>query len=380
MDPTKFSWLRLFRSENVGPRTFDALIALYHSPEAALDVIPELSLKGGRKKPIQVASVRQTEEEVKKLEACGGKFIARYEPEYPALLRHISDPPPIISVLGDITHFKKPMLAIVGSRNASINGMHFAEQLATKMGMEGAVTVSGLARGIDAAAHRGSLKTGTIAVVAGGVDVVYPTENKGIYDKIVESGAVISEMPFGSTPRPEHFPRRNRIISGVSEATLVVEANPRSGSLITASMALEQGREVFAVPGSPLDARSLGTNRLIKDGATLVSSLDDVVNFYRNLPQNSAMNEAEGAEYGATPLGTAPVSEQLVLECRDWLVSALSITPTPFERVVADSPFAISALLAALVELELAGLVKREPGNRLVCIASALQKQEKTPR
>lgn len=253
-DRERIDWLRLSRSENVGPVTFRRLLHRFGSAAAALEALPELVRRGGRT-AIRVCTAEEAEQEIESLRGAEGRFLGLFEPDYPHALRAIDDAPPVLAVLGNATLLSQPILGMVGSRNASLNGSRLAERLARDLGAAGFVIASGLARGIDTAAHEGALKTGTIAVVAGGVDVVYPKENKKLYDKIVDQGAVISEQPLGSSPVARHFPRRNRIISGLAKGVLVIEAHLRSGSLITARSAADQGRDVFAVPGSPLDPR-----------------------------------------------------------------------------------------------------------------------------
>ncbi len=276
-DGQRLEWLRLIRSENVGPRTFRALVNHYGSARAALDALPDLARRGGAQAPGRVYSVKEAEQEIVLARRMGAQFIALGERDYPARLRMIDDAPPLIAVRGNAGVLLEPMIAIVGSRNASAAGAKFASQIARELGEAGFVTVSGLARGIDAAAHRASLATGTFAVLAGGQDKIYPPEHVELLQQIIEHGAAISEMPFGWEPRARDFPRRNRLISGLSLGVVVIEAARRSGSLITARMANEQGREVFAVPGSPLDPRCEGTNGLLKQGATLVTETQDVL-------------------------------------------------------------------------------------------------------
>ncbi|MFT5540292.1 MAG: DNA processing protein, partial [Alphaproteobacteria bacterium] len=269
--------LRLIRSENVGPITFRQLMHRFGNAAAALDALPDLAKRGGAKRTIRLCSPGKAERELAALTQAGGQLIALGEASYPAPLAALPDAPPILSVRGDPQFLTQRIIAMVGARNGSANGVRFAEKLARDLGAAGFIIASGLARGLDAAAHRGALKSGTIAVVAGGVDVNYPRENTALYHDIVARGAVISEQPWGMQPTARHFPHRNRIVSGLALGTVVVEATLRSGSLITARLAGEQGREVLAVPGNPLDPRSQGTNGLIRDGATLIQGADDVL-------------------------------------------------------------------------------------------------------
>ncbi len=277
-DQERLNWLRLSRSENIGPITFFQLLRRFGAASAALEAIPDLARRGGRKKPIQLLDPGEAEREADIIAKSGARLIAACEPDYPLALRAIADPPPVLTVLGriDLLGAASPTVAIVGARNASGAGQRIAQGIAADLGTGGIIVASGLARGIDTAAHRGALATGTVAVVAGGVDVTYPPENRDLQASIAEKGCVISEQPMGTEPQARHFPRRNRLISGISLGVLIVEAAPRSGSLITARMALEQGREIFAVPGSPLDPRAQGTNHLLRQGAILTERADDI--------------------------------------------------------------------------------------------------------
>lgn len=274
-DQQRFDWLRLIRSEGIGPRTFRALINRYGSAAVALEALPDLARQGGRL-IVKIATVAEIEREMEKARRFGARFLASGEPDYPLPLAAIDTAPPMIAVRGRAEALTKPMVALVGSRNASALGLKFTEQLARDLGEAGYVVVSGLARGVDTVAHKASLRTGTIAVLAGGHDRIYPSQNAPLLDALLEQGVAISEMPFGWEPRGRDFPRRNRIVSGLALGTVVIEAARRSGSLITARFALEQGREVFAVPGSPLDPRAEGTNALLRDGATLCTAAEHV--------------------------------------------------------------------------------------------------------
>ncbi|MGH6870508.1 MAG: DNA-processing protein DprA, partial [Rhizomicrobium sp.] len=266
-DSERRAWLRLARTPNVGPVTFSQLIARFGTASAALDALPGLARRGGGDaRPASDADARRELDATAKL---GGRMIASCEEEFPQGLAGLDAPPPLIHVLGHITLLKREMVAIVGARNASALGRKLAERIAADLGAAGLAIASGLARGIDAAAHEGSLPTGTCAVLAGGLDIIYPPENAALYERIRSEGAIVAEMPPGQAPQARHFPRRNRIISGLSRGVVIVEAAEGSGSLITANYALEQGREIFAVPGSPLYPRAKGTNRLIREGATL---------------------------------------------------------------------------------------------------------------
>ena len=287
-DRQRIAWLRLIRSDNIGPVTFRELINHFGSAEKALDALPDLSRRGGSARSPRIASVSEVEREIEAAAQFGARFVGIGEPDYPPALREIDGAPPIISMKGSGRTAVRPSIGIVGSRNSSINGSKFAAMLARQCGQAGYTIASGLARGIDAAAHAASLSTGTVAMLAGGLNRPYPPENLRLLDEIYDNGgASISEMPFGWEPRARDFPRRNRLIAGVSMGVLIVEAADRSGSLITARLAGEFGRLVFAVPGSPLDARCHGTNRLIKDGAMLVTEAADILNALRPLMEPS---------------------------------------------------------------------------------------------
>ena len=280
-DDQRLDWLRLIRSDNVGARTFRALVNHYGGARRALAALPDLARRGGASGPARICSRQDAERELDAAKSLGLALVALGEPDYPRRLQMIDDAPPLLAVRGNAAVFGLPMVAIVGARNASAAGIRFAERLARDLGAAGFAIASGLARGVDAAAHRGSLATGTIAVLAGGHDHIYPHEHADLADAIAADGALISEMPLGWEPRARDFPRRNRLISGVAVGVVVVEAARRSGSLITARFALEQGREVFAVPGSPLDPRAEGSNDLLRQGATLVTEAADVITVVR---------------------------------------------------------------------------------------------------
>lgn len=275
-DDERIAWLRLARTPNVGPVTFAQLLKRFGSAAAALAEVPRLARRGGAE-ALRVLEESQARRELEGLQHLGGRLIASSEPDYPPGLAALDAPPPVISLLGHGVLFRREMIAIVGARNASALGRKLAQRLAADLGAAGLVVVSGMARGIDAAAHEGAFASGTCAVMAGGVDVIYPLENTGLYDRLKAEGAIVSEMPLSEPPQARHFPRRNRIVSGLARGVLVVEAAEGSGSLITANFALEQNREVFAVPGSPLDPRAKGTNKLLRQGAILTETADDVL-------------------------------------------------------------------------------------------------------
>ncbi len=276
-DRERFDWLRLSRSENVGPRTFSMLLQRHGTAAAALAALPGIAARNAGGRALRLANEADVEAEFEAASACGARFIARCEPDYPWLLSEIDSAPPMIALRGNASIFARPCVAIVGSRNASAAGLAFTERLARALAEAGYVVVSGLARGIDARAHRTTAASGTLAVLAGGHDRIYPADHAKLLEQILDKGAALSEMPFGWEARGRDFPRRNRLVSGLSLGVIVVEAAQHSGSLITARFAAEQGREVFAVPGSPLDPRAEGTNELLRDGATFCTRADDVL-------------------------------------------------------------------------------------------------------
>lgn len=362
-EPERLDWLRLFRTENIGPITFYRLLHMCGTAHDALERAPAMAKRAGGK-ALSITPRDVAEKELEKLHKMGGFMLAACEPDYPDSLRAIEDAPPVISVLGNRALLQgKRCVAVVGARNASLNARNFAQKLANDCGQAGLAIVSGLARGIDTAAHHGALSSGTMAVVAGGIDVVYPEENKKLYDGIIEKGLVIAESPFGTAPTARHFPKRNRIISGLSEAVLVVEAADKSGSLITARCALEQGREVMAVPGSPLDPRAKGSNNLLREGAALVESVQDVL---AALSRNHRL--------GLSELGDTfherneSFDEKDVGAARERLLEALSPTPTRLDDIIRDSKMPVSLVLAALLELELAGKAERQAGQMVALI------------
>ncbi len=276
-DGERFDWLRLLRCDNIGPRTFNVLLSRHGTAGAALATLPALIASGKAGRPIRIATVEETGREIEAAHRAGARFIGIGEPDYPALLRRTASAPPLIAMRGNLSSLRRSKIAIVGARNASAAGLAFTSQLARGIARAGHVIVSGLARGIDARAHQAAIETGTIAVVAGGLGNIYPAEHEALLEQIVEQGAAISEMPFGWEARGRDFPRRNRIVAGLCRAVVVVEAARRSGSLITAKFAADEGREIFAVPGSPLDPRAEGANDLLRDGATFCTRAEDVI-------------------------------------------------------------------------------------------------------
>jgi len=368
-DKSKIAWLRLARTRNIGARTFFDLLRMFVTPEAALEQLPNMAKRGGAKK-FTVASIDQIEREIDYSERFKAKIILLCEDEYPFLLRQIFDPPPVIVVRGDVSLLEKKQIAIVGARNASTNGCIMAKRLAQDLSRGGYVITSGLAKGIDASAHAGALACGTIGVIAGGIDHVYPKENEWIYKLLYEKGLVVTEQAISQLPIAKYFPQRNRIIAGMSQAIVIVEAAKKSGTLITARLGLEYGREVFAVPGSPLDLRYQGTNGLIKQGAVLVEDAEDVL---REMVTNTKFQEGTAcAESGSSfsPAKQRVPTESELEKYRGTVLNKLSFSPVYLEDLIEDLakvPTKIIHLL--LLELELAGRIERTSGNRITLIA-----------
>ena len=358
----RLDWLRLIRSENVGPRTFNRLLERFGSAAAALAALPDLARRGGLRRAITVCPKADAERELTMAERAGIRYLATLEPAYPRWLAAAEDAPPLLSVLGDASVLGRPMVAMVGARNASLNGRNLARRLATDLGGAGLVVASGLARGIDTAAHQGALASGTVAVMAGGADVVYPPENEGLWREIIQAGAVVSEMPPGTQPQASFFPRRNRIISGLALGVVVVEANARSGSLITARFAADQGREVFAVPGSPLDPRAAGPNDLIRHGATLTESADDVLNVLSDLLRRP-LSEGRRAEFRGQSGGVPDDAE--IERARSDILELLGPSAVSVDEIIRQCQLSPSVVSWVLLELELAGRLDRHPGNRV---------------
>ncbi|GHF25768.1 DNA processing protein DprA [Kordiimonas sediminis] len=356
----KVSRLRLIRTDSIGPITFKHLIDKFGSANAAIAAIPELAARGGRKKPLRVPPKSAIEGELAAVDRFGASALFLGDHDYPAPLAAIDDAPPILFTKGHLHLLDKDKIGIVGARNASAPGITVTKRITTDLSASGVVIVSGLARGIDTTSHWASLKGGTIACVAGGLDVIYPRENTELYDHICAEGLLVSEMPLSTKPQARHFPRRNRLISGLSLGTLVIEATEKSGSLITARMALEQGREVFAVPGSPLDPRSAGTNRLIKDGAVLTASAEDIL---QELPALRRMSFADPTEL---PLFRAAAqSSEPSEKARTLILTLLGPTPTHIDDIIRLSDIDASDVLTIILELEIAGLAVRYPGGRV---------------
>jgi DNA processing protein len=380
----RFDWLRLIRSENVGPRTFRALLNNCGGARAALEALPELARRGGAGRPIRVASVEEVERELALARKMGVKFVALGEAEYPPLLRQIDSAPPILAYVGREEALQQPAVAIVGSRNASAVGLTFADRLARGLGQAGYVVVSGLARGIDQRVHAASLDTGAVGVLAGGHAKPYPSEAVSLIARMVEFGAVVSEMPIEWEPRGRDFPRRNRIVSGMALGTVVVEAARGSGSLITAKFALDQNRQVFAVPGSPLDPRAEGTNDLLKQGATICTNADDVASaleparagdLFASLEEGGGEGEplwGEQAFLGVDPAATpraqpgdefdeaaraAYVANDATDATRVRIIDLLGPSPISFDELARAADASPREVRIALMELEVAGRI-----------------------
>ena len=398
-DAQRLDWLQLIRCDNVGPRTFRALINKFGGAGAALAALPDLLRNAKGERAIRIFARDEAEREIVAAAKAGARYVALGEADYPATLRAIDSPPPLIAIRGRVETLARPAVAIVGSRNASAAGLAMAERLARVLAKEGIVVISGLARGIDAAAHRASLAGGTVAALAGGHARLYPAEHRDLAQTICETGALVSEMPHEWEPRGRDFPRRNRIVSGLALATVVVEAARRSGSLITARFAGEQGREVFAVPGSPLDPRAEGTNDLLRSGATLCTRAEDILDTIAPMIEGGApradlfdedaaaarteplWDESDLFDVGASaPPRTLPDHE--MNEPREdfqYARPAVMGADAALERVSAllgPSPIGVDDLLraaqlpaqavhTALLELEIEGRLARHGGNRV---------------
>lgn len=364
----KLSWLRLIRSDNIGPVTFRDLINHFGSAEAALDALPDLSRRGGAARSPRIATLAQAEREMETATRFGARFVGIGEPDYPPALREIDGAPPLIAMKGSSATVIRPSVGIVGSRNASINGAKFAAMLARQCGQAGYTIASGLARGIDAAAHAASLSTGTVAMLAGGLDKPFPPENFRLLDDIyANGGATISEMPFGWEPRARDFPRRNRLIAGVSLGVLIVEAAERSGSLITARLAGDFGRLVFAVPGSPLDSRCHGTNRLIKDGATLVTEAADVLDALSPMME-PRLDLQHVVREGTRDQPISQTGDRAGDKERAILAEALGPSPVETDDIIRHTGLPAATVYLLLLELDIAGKLNRHSGGRISMI------------
>jgi len=360
---TRIAWLRLWRSRRVGPQTFRRLLAEHGDAAAALDALPGIAAAAGVEDYAPCspdAALREYEAGLR----AGARLLLQREAGYPPALADIADAPPLLWALGDTRLAARPAVALVGARNASSLGMRMAARLAAELGDAGVVVISGLARGVDAAAHKAALGRGTVAVMAGGVDVIYPEENRALAGAIGRDGLRLSEQPVGLQPQARHFPQRNRLVSGLAQAVVVVEAAARSGSLITARSALDQGREVMAVPGHPFDARASGCNMLIRDGATLVRAGADVLEALARLagPGPAVQPPLPLADAAASPVPPRAASPD-ALAVR--ILSCLGASPVPEDQLIRDTGHSAAEVTRRLVALEMDGEVLRQPGGMI---------------
>ncbi len=363
----KFDRLRLIRSANIGPVSYRQLINRFGSASNALEMIPELASRGGSRAP-RLADKTVIEEEMLAVERLDARYLFLGDADYPHLLAELSNAPPAMIYRGNLSLLKKPMIAIVGARNASAAACRFARDLANGLISEGISVVSGLARGIDTAAHQGSVAQSAVAVIAGGIDIHYPPENEQLQQQIAREGLLLAEQPPATEPKARHFPYRNRIIAGVSRGTVVVEAAPKSGSLITARLAAETGRHVMAVPGSPLDPRSNGCNGLIREGATLIQSVDDVIELISHFDDRAAGinipdDRLEAPDDATWVQGVS--AEDIGDKERHALMALLGMTPVSVDELVRQSQLSAASVQMALLELELAGRLTRHAGARV---------------
>ncbi|MFN7038979.1 MAG: DNA-processing protein DprA [Alphaproteobacteria bacterium] len=363
----KIKYLRLLRSENVGPKTFMNILTLYSTIDEALKAVPELAALGGKK--IKICSKSDAEKEYEDTVKLGGEILAYTEEAYSRLLLEIDNFPPLITILGNKELLSNTdNIAVVGSRNFSANGYNFAKTISRELGEAGFIITSGLARGIDTASHTSALETGTIAVIAGGIDNIYPPENRDLYAQIKEKGLIIAEMPYGTIPKGQNFPRRNRIISGLSLGVIVVEASINSGSLITAKFALEQNREIFAVPGFPLDPRYEGNNKLLREGANLIRNSEDIIEQLKFIRENKVKNFSEKTTNSFHIQNKIFIDENELSKARMDIPKYLSSSPTLIDDLIKHTGFHIQVILTILLELELAGKLERYYGNKVALL------------
>jgi DNA processing protein len=348
--------LRLLRSANIGPVSYRQLIARFGTAEAALDALPALAARGGGRAPV-IADPHRIAREIAAVDKLGARYLFLDDPDYPPLLAELESAPPALIVRGQLRHAERTVIAMVGARNASAAACRFARQLALGLGEAGVTVVSGLARGIDTAAHLGSVASGTIGVIASGIDIGFPPENRELQERVASQGLLVAEQPPGTEPLARFFPARNRIIAGLALGTVVVEAAPRSGSLITARLANEAGREVMAVPGSPLDPRAQGCNLLIREGATLVQSVEDILESVRPIDLRAV--RAPGAGWHGPPPEDASDGE------RARVVELLGPVPVPVDELIRQSGLAPAIVQTVLLELELGGRLERHAGARV---------------
>ena len=355
--------IRLIRSENIGAKTFWHLISIYQNAKNALEQVADLSLRGGRDKPIKIFPKSQAEDEITACLARNVKIISYLDSDFPKLLQNIDDCPPLLFCLGNTALLNGQTVAMVGSRNASANGLRFAYKLAKNLGENGQVVVSGFARGIDSAAHKASVDYATIAVLAGGVDHIYPPENEELYQKIAEKGLIIAELPLGSIPKSQNFPQRNRIISGISHGLAVIEASLKSGSLISAKFALQQNKEIFVVPGFPLDPRYQGNNYLLKQGAYLLESVEDILEVLKNSKIKRSTLFESSHSFLIAP--KAAFAEKELTRARIEIINLVGASPSSVDEIISITNLPAGAVLTAIVELELAGKIIRHFGNQI---------------
>lgn len=354
----KLARLQLIRTDSIGPITFRGLLSRYGSAEVALSEIPSIAAKGGRKNALKIPAKSSIEQELAALDAFGATVIYLGESDYPVALAAVEDAPPVLFAKGHVHLLQKDIIGMVGARNASASGQRITSQLAAGLSDADIVVSSGMARGIDTAAHSASLKGGTIACVAGGLDIVYPKENEALYEAIIEQGVVVGENPLSTRPQARHFPRRNRLISGLSLGVVVIEAAKRSGSLITARLAGEQGREVYAVPGSPLDPRCQGTNELIKNGAKLTQCAEDIIE------DIAALRARPLEDPSKLPLFAAARGADINTDsARQVIIELLSPTPVTLNEIIRLCDLDAGTVQAVILELELGGVAIRYPGN-----------------
>lgn len=346
--------LRLILSERLGPITYHKLLKIYKDPSEALKQVPELAKRGGSARRLKIMSKSAAEREIKAIKKLGARMIVCGDRDYPADLSAIPDAPPVLTVLGHQHLLKQHKVAIVGARNASLNGRKMTERLASGLSSKGFIIVSGMARGIDACAHHHSLAHGTIAVLAGGADNIYPSENAELYDRLRQEGVIVSENALGTKPIAHHFPRRNRIISGLSLGVIVTEAALRSGSLITARFAGDQGREILAVPGSPLDPRCRGANNLIRQGGTLVETVDDVLEVIRPLSERSEEPPPSHQD------DDKPIQLDVTQSMRETIIGLLGTSPTSIDEIIMHTGYPPMMVHMVIIELELAGRLVRD--------------------
>jgi len=367
----QLDWVRLSRSKNVSRNIFFNLLEVFGNATQAIANLSDFSLQGGAGKPVIVFPLDKAELEIENCHKIGAEILTFRDYRFPKLVREIPDPPALITALGDASLLNKNILGIVGPRNASYNGRKFAREIAAQLGKKNFVIASGLAKGIDTAAHIGSLENGTIAVIAGGIDNIYPRENENLYHEIAKKGVIISEMPFGVAPRSGNFPQRNRIISGVSFGVIIVEATLRSGTLITARFAVEQNREVFAVPGSPFDPRCQGTNRLIKQGAKLIENIDDILSELESIndcwhQEDSQFIEPPQPEFSEVQSKFGFGEEEDVKLARKMILSKIGYESVSVDEIIATLEIPAHIVNIVLVQLELADKIEYLGGK--ICL------------